>query len=96
VDRHAETANNHRGYVQALGFFGRVVKHLFQSSDVRSVSHRVSRKLRTLPILLATLHCAIEMAGNVGHRVFGQAPNRDCPLGRIHLSTTNAAAQGQG
>ena len=45
VDRDAETANDESGDAKALGFLCRVVEYLFQCSDVRLVSHRVSRNV---------------------------------------------------
>ena len=41
VDRNAEAANNECRDTKALGFLRRVVEHVFQCSDVRSVSHKV-------------------------------------------------------
>jgi hypothetical protein len=42
VDRYAEAANNESGDAKALSFLRRVVEHVFQCSDVRLVSHKVS------------------------------------------------------
>ena len=42
VDRYAEAANNENWDAKALGFLCRIVEHVFQCSDVRLVSHKVS------------------------------------------------------
>jgi hypothetical protein len=42
VNRYAEAANNENWDAKALGLLCRVVEHLFQCSDVRLVSHKVS------------------------------------------------------